>query len=345
MTLHASARRVELPLERPFTIARGTTTVAENVIVEIEDDAGRVGIGGAAPSRHYGETIATVEAILPALFEVVESYDDPEPVAAIEDELDQTVRGNAAAKTAISIALHDLIGKRHDLAVHRLWGLHSEAVDTSFTLGIEEPAIMAEQAEDAVETGYEILKIKLGTEYDRDIIEHVREAAPAVTIRVDANEAWEPKQAVEMARFLAHHDIEFVEQPIPAENTTGMAYVGEHSPLPIAADESCVRLPDIPAIADHVDIANIKLMKCGGLVEARRMIHAARAHGLEVMLGCMSESSASIAGGAQLAPMLDYADLDGSLLLADDPYDGPVATGGAIELDSDLPGIGLTNPD
>ncbi len=342
MTLITDFERVELPMERPFTIARGTTTSAENVIVTIEDDLGNRGVGGAAPSRHYGETISTVMAVLPDLLQVVERFDTPEPVVAIEDALAKAVRANPAAKAAISIALHDLIGKRHDLPVFSLWGLDNDTIDTSFTIGIDEPHEMADQAAEAVDDGYSILKIKLGTKNDREIIESIRRAVPHVTLRIDANEAWDVKEAVKMASFLDEHDIEFIEQPVPAEYPEALAAVGARSVLPIAADESCITLEDIPAIASAVDIANIKLMKCGGLLEARRMVHAARAHGLEVMLGCMAESNASIAGGAHLAPMLDYADLDGSLLLADDPYDGPVRRGGAIELDSSIAGIGTT---
>lgn len=341
MSLTATVERIDLQLARPFTIARGTATETENLIVEITDEHGTVGIGGAAPTGHYGETTATAEAVMPALFEVVERFDTPEPVEAIEAAMLEVVRDNPAARCAISIALHDLIGKRHDLSVHRLWGLQSESVDTSFTIGIDPPEVMAEYAAEAVDAGYDILKIKLGAGEDETRIAAVREAAPDATLRVDANEGWGPKEAVRMAHVLAEHDVEFLEQPVPAEHPTGLAYVAERSPLPIAADESCITLDDIPAIAGVADIANIKLMKCGGLLEARRMIHAARAHGMEVMLGCMAESNASIAAGAQLGPMLEYADLDGSLLLADDPYDGPVHHGGAIAPDPTVPGIGV----
>lgn len=345
MTLEASAERVTLPLERPFTIARGTTTTAENVIVTIEDDVGHRGVGGAAPSRRYGETVETVEAVMPSLLEVVERFDEPEPVVDIERDLAGIVRANPAAKAAVSIALHDLIGKRHDLALHRWWGLDRDVIDSSFTIGIDEPHEMADRAAEAVDAGCGILKVKLGGEDDRAIIEAIRGAVTEVTIRVDANEGWTPKQAIEMVDFLAEHDIEFVEQPLPAEHPEALAAVYERSPLPIAADESCVTLSDIPQAATLADIANIKLMKCGGLLEARRMIHAARAHGMRVMLGCMAESNASIAAGAQLAPMLDYADLDGSLLLADDPFDGPVNADGAIELDATHPGTGASRTD
>lgn len=345
MSLTLTVERDELPLVRPFTIARGTQTTAAVVFVTITDAEGTEGVGAAGPSRHYGDTAATVEAVMPELASVIEAYDDPDAVVAIEDELRGAVRGNPAARTAVSIALHDLVAKRHDQALHRYWGLPSEAIDTSFTIGIDPPEEMAENAADAVDAGYEILKLKLGTDDDRAIIEAVRDAVPDATIRVDANEAWGPKQAVEYCHLLAAHDVEFVEQPVPAEYPEALAYVGEHSPLPIAADESCIDLFDIPRIADSVQIANLKLMKCGGLAEAIRMVHAARAHGLEVMLGCMGESNASIAAGAQLAPLLDYADLDGSLLLADDPFDGPVKPGGSIELDPTVPGIGAIRTD
>ncbi|MFW6152798.1 MAG: dipeptide epimerase, partial [Halobacteriota archaeon] len=233
-------------------------------------------------------------------------------------------------------------GKRHDVALHRWWGLERGVVNSSFTIGIDEPHEMAEQAAEAVASGCDILKVKLGGDDDRAVIEAIRGAVPEVTIRVDANEGWRPKEAVAMTRFLAEHDVEFVEQPLPAEHSEALAMVHERSPLPIAADESCVTLTDVPRAAEVADIANIKLMKCGGLLEARRMIHAARAHGMQVMLGCMAESNASIAAGAQLAPMLDYADLDGSLLLADDPFDGPVRPDGSIELDPTRPGTGAT---
>ena len=340
MSLSLSFERHDLPLSRPFTIARGTQTTAPVVIVTLSDDDGNEGIGGAGPARHYGETAETVEAVLPELATIVEGYETPEPVVAIEDALETVVRDNPAARTAVSIALHDLVAKRHELSLHRYWGLPSETIDTSFTIGIDPPEEMAENAAAAADEGYDILKLKLGTDDDRAIIEAVRDAVPEVTIRVDANEAWRPKEAVEYCHLLAEHEVEFVEQPVPAEHPAALRYVGDRSPLPIAADESCIDRFDIPQIADSVQIANLKLMKCGGLAEAIRMIHTARAHGLEVMLGCMGESNASIAAGAQLAPLLDYADLDGSLLLADDPYDGPIKPGGTIELDPSVPGIG-----
>lgn len=345
MSLSTAFERLSLPLERSFSIARGTTDRADLVLVRILDDAGHEGVGAAAPSRHFGETVDTVAAIMPKLLARVETFEAPEPVVAIERDLAEAVRGNAAARAAVSIALHDLVGKRHGLALHRLWGLPGEAVYSSYTIGIDTPTAMADHAESALERGRRILKVKLGGDDDRARLGAVREAAPDARIRVDANEAWGPKEAIEMATWLADRDVEFLEQPVPAEQPRDLAAVTRASPIPIAADESCVTSGDVPQVAEIADIANIKLMKCGGLLEARRMVHAARAHGLEVMLGCMTESNASIAAGAQLAPMLDYVDLDGSLLLAEDPFDGPVADDGTVNLDPAIPGSGASRRD
>ncbi|MDZ5810871.1 dipeptide epimerase [Halorubrum sp. AD140] len=342
MSLETEFERVSLPLENPFTISRGTQTTAENVIVRIVDDGGMTGVGGAAPSGHYGETAATVEAVLPDLLAVVEDVGDPHAIHEIESRTAAVVGDNPAARAAVSIAVHDLAAKRLGVPLHRLWGLDpSTAPVTSYTVGLDETERVREKAAAAVEAGYPVLKLKLGTDRDRELVEAVREAAPDARLRVDANEAWTPREAVEKSEWLADRDVEFVEQPVPAEDPEGLRFVYERAALPIAADESCVTLSDVPAIADRCDIANLKLMKTGGLPEARRMIAAARAHGLEVMCGCMIESNASIAAAAQLAPLLDYADLDGSLLLAEDPYDGVDLSGGAIRLgDRDRAGTG-----
>ncbi|WP_267640648.1 dipeptide epimerase [Haloarchaeobius amylolyticus] len=340
--MNVAIERVSLPLAETFTISRGSQDEAENVVVRLSDGE-HEGVGAAAPSRHYGETADTVEAVLSGLRPDLEAIDDPFRVAAIERDLREAIRGNPAARTAVSIALHDLVGKQTDLPLWRYWGLDPAAApETSYTVGIADPETMGEKAARAADSGYGILKVKVGTDDDRARIAAVADAAPEATIRVDANEAWTPKEAVENAGWLADYDVEFVEQPVPAEDPEGLRYVYEHSPLPIAVDESCVDLADVPQVADRADVVVLKLMKCGGLVEAKRMIHTARAHGLEVMLGCMIESDAAISAGGQLAPLCDYVDLDGSLLLADDadPYDGPVRAGGTIDLD-DQPGIGL----
>jgi L-alanine-DL-glutamate epimerase-like enolase superfamily enzyme len=342
MTLTTEYERVTLPLANAFTISRGTTEAAENVVVRITDEGGMTGVGGAAPSAHYGETADTVEAVLPDLLAVVEDVGDPHALTEIERRMKHVVERNPAARCAVSIALHDLAAKRTGLPLSRLWGLNPEEAPTSsFTIGLDTTAKVREKTADAVEAGYSVLKIKLGTDRDKELIEAIREEAPDATLRVDANEAWTPRETVRNSRWLADHDVEFIEQPVPAEDPAGLKFAYERSELPIAADESCRTLEDIPEIADKCDIANLKLMKCGGLLEATRMVHAARAHGLEVMLGCMVESNASIAAGAHLGPLLDYADLDGSLLLADDPYEGVDLAEGVIRLDElDRPGTG-----
>ncbi|KAB1187984.1 MULTISPECIES: dipeptide epimerase [Haloferax] len=340
--LSTEFERISMPLADPFGISRGTQTEAENVVVRIEDEGGMTGVGAAAPSTHYGETADTVEAVLPALLDVVEAVGDPHAIDRIERQMAQTVRRNPAARTAVSIALHDLAAKRLGVPLYRLWGLDPERSPTSsFTIGLDDLDTIREKTAEAYEAGYDILKVKVGTDRDKAIIEAVRDEAPGVTIRVDANEAWTPREAVEMSEFLADYGVEFIEQPVPAEDYEGLKFVYDHSALPIAADESCITADDIPKIADRVDIANLKLMKLGGLTEAKRAIHTARSHGLEVMLGCMIETNAAIAAGCHLAPLLDYVDLDGSLLLADDPYKGVPMPQGAIDLDAlDRPGTG-----
>ncbi|UPV74809.1 dipeptide epimerase [Halorussus limi] len=342
MSLETAFERVSLPLEDAFTISRGTQETAENVVVRVADGEGNEGVGAAAPSEHYGETAATVEAVLPDLLDVVAEVGDPHQLDRIERRMEETVARNPAARCAVSVALHDLAAKRADLPLYRYWGLDpAESVPTSYTIGIDTTERMGEKTETAVERGYSVLKVKVGTDRDEEIISTVREAAPEATIRVDANEAWSPREAVRKIDRLAEYDLEFVEQPVSADDPEGLKFVRDRSVLPIAADESCVTLADVPRIAGSVDIANLKLMKCGGLREAKRMIHTARAHGLEVMLGCMVETNAAISAAAHLAPLLDYADLDGSLLLDEDPYDGVPMPEGNIDLAGlDRPGTG-----
>jgi len=340
--LEAGFERVSLPLADEFTISRGTQETAENVVVRIEDGSGTTGVGAAAPSPHYGETAATVEAVLPELLSVVESVGDPHARQRIERERGGVIADNPAAHAAVDIALEDLAAKRLAVPLYRGWGLDPDAAPkTSYTVGLDR---MREKAADAVAAGHDVLKVKLGTDRDEAIVTAVRDAAPDARLRVDANAAWTPTEAVRRIDALAAHDIEFVEQPVPADDPEGLRYVYERSRLPIAADESCVTLSDVPAVADRADIANVKLMKCGGLGPARRLIHAARAHGLAVMLGCMIETNAAIAAACHLAPLVDYADLDGSLLLDSDPYAGVPIDGDGIHLsalgDEGLAGTG-----
>ncbi|AZH26785.1 dipeptide epimerase [Haloplanus aerogenes] len=339
--MNTDFERLTLPIDGAFTISRGSKTEVETVVVRVSDDAGQTGVGAAAPDPHYGETVDTVCAVLPDLLAVVADVDDPLALDRIERRLRETVRDNPAARAAVSIACHDLATRRLGVPLYRHFGLDAErAPPTSYTVPIDDPDAMGEQAADAVANGYEILKVKLGADRDRERMEAVRAAAPDATIRVDANEAWTPHEAVAKSDWLADLGVEFVEQPVPAENPAGLRQVHERSALPIAADESCVTLPDVPAVADRADIVNLKLMKCGGVREAVRMVHAARAHGLEVMLGCMVESTASIAAACHLAPLVDHVDLDGALLLAEDAYEGPTYDGGTLTV-PDRPGTGV----
>lgn len=342
MTLSLHAEHVSLPLHRPFTIARGTEEVAEIVLVDIADDQGQVGVGAAAPSEYYGETVESVQGNVPELREAVEAMTDPFAVEGLRSRLCDRLPGAPAARAAVDIAVHDLIARRMGLALCHYLGHGGEpSIESSFTLGIAPPEEMATEASSAIDAGHRILKVKLGTDHDRRILAAVREAAPGATIRVDANGAWSRSEAVAMIERCARADVEFVEQPVPGDDLAALRDVHRDSVLPIAADESCVGLRDIPRVADRCDIVNLKLMKCGGLREAVRMIHTARAHDLDVMLGCMVESAVSIAAAAHLTPLVDYADLDGAMLVAQDPFVGSPVRPGEIALATERPGLGV----
>lgn len=341
MTLETDFRRLGLTLEQPFRIARSTTERTENVVLTVTDEEGNRGIGAAAPSRYYGERAGTVEAVLPELCEFVTDRPRVTDLALLEQECRELVPRNPAARAAVSIALHDLVAKRLEVPLCSYLGLPDTVpIESSYTIGIDDPQTMADRARDAVQRGHGTLKLKLGTERDAEVLEQVRTAAPSARIRVDANGAWTPREAISRIEECAAHGVEFVEQPVPAEDSEGLAAVYDRSSLPIAADESCITLSDVPAVADRCDIVNIKLMKCGGVREAIGIVHAARAHQLEVMLGCMIESAVSIAAAAHLCPLVDYADLDGALLLADDPHTGSPVQPGEITLGA-TPGLGV----
>lgn len=331
------AEPFDLTLRTPFTIARSTQLKAHNVLVEVRD-GDHTGIGEAAPSAYYGERRETVLAALPYLAEKLGN--DPLLREDIAANLNATLHhGNAAAKVAIDMALYDLAGKRLGVPVFRLLGLNPARTPiTSFTIAIDTPEAMAERAREAARE-YPILKIKLGTPHDIEIVRAIREATNA-TLRVDANAAWSAKQAIQTINRLAEYDIEFVEQPVAASDLEGLRLVRENVSLPIIADESCATLDDIERVAGRVDGINIKLMKCGGLGNAIKMIHAARAHHLKVMLGCMIESSLAITAAAQISPLVDYADLDGALLTSDDPFDGVRVERGKLMLPNG-PGLGV----
>ena len=333
-----SHQTIELNPTHPFVIARGGYAHHRNVIVRLTDDDGVDGFGEAAPNRYYGESVATVIAALGQFKPVLERA-DPFSIEVIEANLSRILRGNASAKGAISSALHDLIGKKLGLPVHRLWGLDpANTPQSSFTIAIAENEELERRVTEAAD--YPILKIKLGTDRDMEIVRIVRNAAPRKRLRVDANAAWTPKQAVRMSAFLADNHVEMLEQPVAANDVEGLRFVRERSSLPVFADESCLVATDIARLAGAVDGINIKLAKCGSLREALRMVHTARAHDMQVMAGCMIESSLGISAIAQIAPLLDAADFDGAALLSNDPFRGATIAGGAVTL-TNAPGLGV----
>lgn len=338
--MRLDAEILTLKTKHPFIIARGGSSEFRVVWARLIDEDGTEGWGEAAPSRYYGETADTVMAALLRLRPIVEAC-DPWCIEKTEAELDAAIGRNGSAKAAISAALHDLMGRRLGEPLWRIWGLDPrKAPRSSFTIGIEKDmGVVRERVEEAA--GYPVLKVKLGSDRDEEIIRTVRRAGMDKVLRVDANAAWTAKHALEMIPILAEQGVEFVEQPLPAHDLDGLRFVRERSTLPIIADESCILARDIPRLAGVVDGINIKLAKCGSLREALRMIATARAHNMLVMCGCMIETSLGITAAAHFAPLLDYVDLDGAALLAHDPFTGASITGGRTTL-PDAPGLGVS---
>jgi L-Ala-D/L-Glu epimerase len=329
-----------LHTKHPFVIARGGSSEYRVVRVTVTDADGAVGWRKAAPNRFYGESAESVVAALARFAPLLERAD----AWALEDAeavVNAALGRNGAAKSAVSAALHDLVGKRLGVPLYRLWGLDPrKAPPSSFTIAITATEDeLRRRVEDAA--SYPILKVKLGTDRDAQIIRAVRATAPDKTVRVDANAAWTAKHALRMIDVLVEQRVEFVEQPVPAHDLEGLRFVRERSQLPVIADESCVTAADIPRLIGAVDGISIKLSKCGGLREALRMIATARSHGLLVMAGCMVETSLGITAAAHFAPLLDFADLDGAALLSDDPYVGATIDGGIIRI-PDGPGLGVS---
>lgn len=310
--------RYELPTRRPFTIARGTTTVQATLIVELEQ-SGVSGYGEAADVPFYGAALDSTAAALDRARGAVERYRLAEPTAFWE-AMAEFLDDSPAAQCALDCAAHDLWGKLEHAPVWKLWGLDpQQACPTDYTIGIDRVAVMVEKLREFPD--WPVYKIKLGTDHDLAIIRELRKHTNAV-LRVDANGAWSVNQTLENAAALQGYGVEFVEQPLPPGDWQGMARVRAASRLPVLADESCRTEPDVDRCAPCFHGINIKLLKCGGLTPARRMIDRARQLGLRVMVGCFTESSVAISAAAQLLPLLDYADLDGALLLADDAADG-----------------------
>ncbi|HXG38978.1 MAG TPA: dipeptide epimerase [Bacteroidota bacterium] len=329
-----SFSQYDLQLKHAFTISRSSDAVRPVVLVRVEHE-GIIGFGEAAPIRRYGESIESVVALLKAVQAV--TFDDPFQLESILSQVESLAEGNHAAKAAIDIALHDWIGKKLQMPLHRLWGLADKTVTTSFTIGLDRPEIVAQKVREAEE--FPILKIKLGREDDGAIIRTIR-AITKKPLRVDANEAWTKKEeALDKIKWLEQEGVEFVEQPMPAHQLADTAWVHERVSVPLIADENAGRLHDIPKLCDAFDGINIKLMKCTGLREAMKMIHAARALGLRVMIGCMIETSVGISAASQLTPLVDYVDLDGNLLTTNDPFEGMKVVNGRVHL-PERPGIG-----
>jgi len=327
---------LELRTKHPFIIARGGQSDYRTVWVRLKDGDGNEGWGEAAPTKFYGETTETVLAAL-------DTYgahlpDDPFDLEEAERRWEELLHRNPAARAALSSALHDLVGKRLGVPLYRLWGLDpTKAPRSTFTIGIDQPEKMRAKVREAEQ--YPILKIKLGTDRDVEILRTIRDTTDR-EIRVDANCGWTVKTAIRMLPVLEEFGVTVLEQPLPPEDLDGLAAVTAQSAIPVIADESCVTSVDIPLLVGKVDGINIKLAKCGSLREALRMIAIARAHGMMVMVGCMIESSLGITAAAHFTPLVDIVDLDGAALLADDPFIGAHIDAGQVTLPSG-PGLGV----
>ncbi len=318
LTLHT----FDLRLRHTFTISRESTDIQPTLIVQVEEN-GHCGFGEATTNPYYGATIEKMSSALEGLRVEIETAtcDDP---ASLWDRWDSRLASNRFAQCALDQALYDLWGKQLGQPVYQLWGLDTHASPLSnYTIGIDTvDAMVAKLAE---VPGWPIYKIKLGTNHDLEIIRHLRQHTSAV-FRVDANCGWTAEEAIANSRMLKDLNVEFIEQPLSADNWEGMKRVKAESALPLVADESCQQQSDVDRCFGYFDAINIKLVKCGGLTPARRMIDRARVLGLDVMVGCMTESTVGISAIAQLLPLLDYVDMDGAALLAED-----IATGVTVD--------------
>jgi L-alanine-DL-glutamate epimerase-like enolase superfamily enzyme len=336
MPLRLATEVISLKTRHPFVIARGGSSDYRVVWVRVTDGDGVEGWGEADPSAYYGETADTVLAALQKLDPYLPA--DPFNLEQAETRFAQVAPKSAAARAALSAALHDLVGKRLGQPVWRLWGLDpARAPRSSFTIGLDTPERMRAKVAEAA--SYPILKIKLGTDRDEEILRTIRDATDK-PIRVDANAGWTRERALEMLPRLHDFGVEFLEQPLAPADLEGLAGLRRRAVLPIVVDESCIVASDIPRVAEAADGINIKLAKCGSLREAVRMIATARAHGMLVMVGCMIESSLGITAAAHFAPLLDAADLDGAALTSNDPFVGATIDHGQIVLPT-APGLGV----
>jgi len=352
MGLSVTHEVLRLALRDPFVIARtehGAGREITTVIVELRDDRypGIVGVGEGYPDPYYGETPGTIRAVLEFLLERLGTQDlafDSDAVAdvlaaASTEVIEPAIRGHGAAKCALDIALHDLAGKVTGRPVHALLGLPAEGPPTDFTLGLDRPEIVAARARLAAR--FPALKIKVGGTQDLATLAAVREVYDG-PIRVDANTGWSRDTAERLLPDLVRLGVELIEQPFPARRLDDLGWLQERSPLPIVADESAVTIDDLDGLAGVVAGVNVKLAKCGGVGPAKRMLERACELGFRTFLGCMEETSVTIAASAAVASLAEWVDLDGSLLLADDPFEGLVLGEDCRWQPSKAPGLGVS---
>ena len=335
--LHMKFFPYELKLAHVFTVASYSRTTTPDVQVEITWE-GVTGYGEASMPPYLGQSVETVTTFLNKVD--LSQFTDPFQMEDILTYVDSLSPGDAAAKCAIDIALHDLVGKLMGQPWYRIWGLDAaKAPSTTFTIGIDTPEVVKEKTLEAVGK-FNILKVKVGLDTDVEMIETIRTVTD-VPLAVDANQGWKDRsKALDEIFWLKEHGIVMVEQPMPKEMLDDIAWLTERSPLPIFADESIQRMKDIPSLVGAYNGINIKLMKCTGMREGWRMATMARALGMKVMVGCMTETSCAVSAAAQFSPYVDFADLDGNLLIANDRFDGVKVVNGKLTL-PDRPGIGV----
>jgi len=331
----------DLPTLHDFAIAREGARLRRDVWVRLRTAEGLEGWGEAAATPYYGETAESVVAELPRLADALNAAigDDFFAMEKAEKALEVSLGRNPSARAAISMALHDLVGKKLGVPVWKIFGVEPAGAVSSFTIGIDTPEIMRQKVQEAA--AYKNLKVKVGTPRDEEVLKIVRDGAPHANIRVDANTGWTAKQAVAALPMLEAFGVELVEQPVPADDYDGLETVRRASRIPVIADESCKVATDVAHLVGKVDGVNIKLSKCASMREALKIVHVARAHGMSLMLGCMVESSLGIAAAMQIAPLVDWVDLDGAALLAKDPFTGPgIGPDGSLRFNTE-PGLGV----
>jgi len=335
--MNLSFQPLDLKLRHTFQIAREIRDVQNNIIVLLKDENGITGLGEAAPTSFFGEDVRSVSSLLAQSIDLLKNA-DPFYIEDITGYLKNKFPKDAAARAAIDIALHDLIGKKLKIPLYKLLGLNRKEVKTtSFTIGIDTLEKMCKKADEAKD--FPVLKIKVGIKNDVEILKELRKITKAV-FRVDANTGWTVDEAIKKLNTMEELGVELVEQPFPVGSIEALKKIRRHVKIPVFADEDVKDSKDIPVLSDAVDGINIKLMKCGGIREALRMISTARSHGLKIMIGCNIESSVSITAAAHLTPLVDYADLDGHLLVTNDPYIGVAVDKGRLAL-PDGDGLGV----